>query len=353
MCGHLAGVVALPGGHIHDTYLATYKDGGRTNRYVHQCLNQHVFHTPAQMMDNIVRVLQHMRAKLERENIPDIDRRVLTLVPTRDGEPYCIDRTGRFWRTYRYIESTRTHSVVSTPALARRTATAFGRFAQLLADLPAPRLCDTIPDFHHSPKRYQQLRQAVEKNTCGSVARAREEIDFAFKHESVAYVLSEPYTRGELLERVIHNDTKINNVLFDAVSDEALSIVDLDTVMPGLVLYDFGDLVRASTSPATEDECDLSRVYMRLSIFEALVEGYLQATELTRREVDLLPFAGQLITFETGMRFLTDYLEGDIYFKTEHPHHNLERCRNQFQLMGSMEAQQDAMVAVVERVRNR
>ncbi|MFQ6021512.1 MAG: phosphotransferase enzyme family protein [Acidiferrobacterales bacterium] len=341
--------VALRSGHIHDTYLATYTEGGHTIRYIHQCINQHVFPNPEHVMDNIARVLRHMHTRLERESTPDIDRRVLTLIPGCDGKPYYLDQAGRCWRTYLYIEGTRIHNVVGPPALAYRAAAAFGQFGQLLTDLTGPRLHDTVPNFHHTPKRYQNLDQAIKADVCGRAARAHQEIDFARERESIVNTISGFHARGELPERVTHNDTKINNVLFDAVSDEALCIIDLDTVMPGLVLYDFGDLVRTSTSPASEDARDLSRVYMRLPIFEALVKGYLQAIVLNERELDLLPFAGKLITFETGIRFLTDYLEGDIYFKTAHADHNLDRCRNQFQLVRSMEAQEDAMAAVVER----
>lgn len=351
--GRFVNAVLLKGGHIHDTYLATYMERGRSIRYIHQRINRYAFPDPDRLMDNVSRVTTHLRAKLERAEIMDAERRALTLIPGRDGCPYYVDEAGAYWRTYVYIESTQTHDVVKTPDVARRAAAAFGRFQKLLMDLPEPRLYETIPDFHNTPKRYQRLCRAVEANTCGRADSACAEIDFAVAREPMAHVLRDLQASGKLPERVVHNDTKINNVLFDAKTNDALCVIDLDTVMPGLALHDFGDLARTMTSPCSEDDRDVTRVYVNLSTFEALTEGYLHWTQsfLTQRELTLLPFAAILITYETGMRFLTDYLEGDVYFKTERSDHNLDRCRNQFELVHSMEAQQDRMAAAVDRVR--
>ncbi|MFQ5756517.1 MAG: phosphotransferase enzyme family protein [Acidiferrobacterales bacterium] len=353
--GRLVGAIALRGGHIHDTFVTTYVQGNQSARYVHQRINQHVFPHPERLMENIVRVITHLREKLSCERTPDPARRALTLVHAENGKSYFVDQQGAYWRTYVFIEGTYTHDTVDTPDLGRRAGAAFGRFGHMLADLPGPSLHETIRHFHDTRRYYQALCRAAVRDDHDRAMSARSEIDFAIKHESIMDLLDEPKARGELVERVVHNDTKINNVLFDIASNEALCVIDLDTVMSGLVLHDFGDLARTSLSPSAEDERDLARVYVRLPVFEALVEGYLETATpfLNACEIDLLPAAARMITFETGVRFLRDGQEGDQYFKVRYPSHNLARARTQFRLLQSMEQQQDAMSAIVERVRRR
>lgn len=344
---------AVAGGHIHDTYLVTYVDGDRRRRYIHQRINQHVFRDPPRLMENIERVIRHVRKKLEGEQQPDIWRHVPTLVRTHDGRPYYLDEEGAYWRTWLYIEGVRSHTIVRSPELARRAAAAFGRFVRLLADLPGPRLHETIADFHDTPKRYEQLHRAISADICGRVITAREEIDFASEREAIAHTLIELQAQGALREHIAHNDTKITNVLFDAVSDEALCVIDVDTVMPGLLLHDFGDLVRTAASGSNEDEPKLGRAYLRLPFFEALARGYLAETAplFNEQELDLLPLASKLVSLETGVRFLTDYLEGDAYFRTAYQQHNLKRARNQFTLVRSIEKEEVAMQTVISRLR--
>ena len=352
IAGRPVEVASVTTGHIHDTYLVTYVDSERRARYIHQRINQHVFHDPPRLMENIERVIQHIRAKLESEQHPDISRHVPSLVHTREGRPYCQDEDGAYWRTWLHIEGVCSHAIVHSPTLARRAARAFGRFVRLLADFPGPQLHETIADFHDTPKRYAQLRRAIDADVCGRVTTAQGEIAFASERLAVAYTLMELQTQGVLRRHIVHNDTKIANILFDAVSDEALCVIDLDTVMPGSLLHDFGDLVRTAGSASGEDERDLERIYMRLPVFEALAQGYLAETAplFTEGEFELLPFAGKLVSLETGVRFLTDYLEGDTYFKTAYPQHNLARARNQFALVSSMEKQESAMQAVISRL---
>ena len=227
-----------------------------------------------------------------------------------------------------------------------RPAKAFGRFQQLLAELPAPRLHDTIPDFHHTPKRFSALEQAIAADAAGRAALAKPEIEFALAHQPIAGVLLD----ANLPERVTHNDTKFNNVMLDDATGEGICVIDLDTVMPGLAPYDFGDMVRTTTSPAMEDERDLSKVTMQFPMFEALVRGYLSSAGafLTNAEKQLLAFSGKLITFEIGIRFLADYLMGDTYFKVHREGHNLDRCRTQFKLVESIERQEEKMDRLVE-----
>lgn len=349
--GEFVDAVPCGSGHINDTYAATYRDGRGTRRFVHQRINHEIFRDPAAMMENIVRVTEHLRAAMAGRHGRDPDRECLNLIRTRDGATHHVDRGGNYWRTYVLIENTRSLDVVETPEQAREAARAFGRFQQGLAGLAGPRLHETIPDFHHTPKRMDALRAVIERDPHGRAAGARAEIGFALAREPLTRVLLDEHHAGRMPERVTHNDTKINNVLLDAHSGRGLCVIDLDTVMPGLALYDFGDMVRTATSPAAEDERDLSQVGLRAAFFEALVDGYLETAgpSLSPSERALLPEAGMLITFETGIRFLADHLAGDTYFRIHRPGHNLDRCRTQFALLASMEHQLPALRAVVQR----
>jgi len=338
-------------GHINDTFAATYEWNGAPTRYIHQRINRRVFRDPERQMQNIERVTLHTANKLREENVPEPARRALTLVPTTDGASFLVDDEGEYWRTYRMVEDARTYDVATSPEQAYQAAKAFAQFQRLLHDLPGPRLHGTIPDFHHTPKRVEDLKGAVRHDPHGRVREARGHIDFALAREDRAGELLALQGRGEIPERVVHNDTKLNNVLFDEGTGEAICVIDLDTVMPGLALYDFGDMVRTTTSPAAEDETDLSRVDMRMDMYEALCTGYLDemGAFLVNPERERLAFAGALITYEVGVRFLTDFLLGDTYFKVTHPGHNLERCRNQFRLLACIERRAQDMQRVVNR----
>jgi Ser/Thr protein kinase RdoA (MazF antagonist) len=331
-------------GHINDTYCAVYNQGGTRVRYLFQRINHNVFKQPVALMENVRRVTEHLATKMAAE--PDASRRVLTLIAARSGEGYLRDADGNVWRAYIFIEHARGYDAVENPQQARAAAKAFGQFQKMLADLPSPRLHDTIPDFHHTPKRFTALEKAIEADGVNRAALAKTEIDFALRHKSICGGLLD----ANLLERVTHNDTKFNNVLLDDVTGEGMCVIDLDTVMPGLALYDFGDMVRTTTSPAREDERDLSKVQMQFPMFEALARGYLESAAefLTPAEKRLLPFSGKLITFEIGIRFLTDFLAGDVYFKVSREGHNLDRCRTQFKLVESIEQQEAAMNKLVE-----
>jgi Ser/Thr protein kinase RdoA (MazF antagonist) len=344
--GEFACATAYGSGHINDTYRAVFHDAGGPARYILQRINRHIFKNPVALMENIQRVTSHLAAQVADE--PDCGRRVLTLIPARDGRSWHVDTDGNYWRMYRFIDNARTYDAIESTQQAFQAAKAFGRFQQLLAGLPAPRLHDTIPDFHHTPKRFGALQQAIALDTAGRAILARAEIEFAFARKSIASVLLD----RNLPERVTHNDTKFNNVMLDNTTGEAICVIDLDTVMPGLALYDFGDMVRTATSPAMEDERDLSKVTMQFPMFEALVRGYLSSTGgfLTKAEKQYLAFAGKLIAFEQGIRFLADYLAGDTYYKVHRQGHNLDRCRTQFKLVESIEEQEEQMNRLVESV---
>jgi hypothetical protein len=330
-------------GHINDTFRVVFAQAGVEVPMILQRINHNIFKNPEALMSNIERVTAHVTAQVADQ--PDAARRALTLIPTHDGAPFYRDGEGNWWRMYRFVERTRSYDAVETPRQAYQAAFAFGQFQQQLATLPAPRLHDTIPDFHHTPKRFAALQAAISADSVNRAIEAAPEIAFALSRQPMVSVLLD----AGLPERVTHNDTKFNNVLLDDQTDEGLCVIDLDTVMPGLVLYDFGDMVRTATSPAKEDERDLSRVSMRMPVFEALVRGYLAAAGgfLTPAERQFLAFSGKLITFEIGLRFLTDYLSGDTYFKVHCPEHNLDRCRTQFQLVRSIESQEEAMHRIV------
>ena len=342
LAGDLVSVEPFGSGHINDTWRVTVGHDVRT-RYVLQRLNHAVFQNPAAVMENIRRVTAHLGQNIS--GAPDAVRRVLTLVPALDGKPYYRDAAGNWWRVFLFIERTRAVDVVESPAQAFAAAQAFGQFQKLLTDLPAPRLHDTIPDFHHTPKRFAALEKAVAADTGNRAALAKPEIEFALRHQAICGVLLD----AQLPERVTHNDTKINNVLLDDATGGGVCVIDLDTVMPGLALYDFGDMVRSMTNPAAENERDLAKVEMQFPMFESLLRGYLSSAAdfLTPAEKNLLPVAGQVIAFELGLRFLSDFLAGDTYFKTQRAGENLDRCRVQFKLFESMRRQESSMSKLV------
>ncbi len=336
-------------GHINDTYAATYNQGGKPVRYIVQRINHNVFKQPVVVQQSIERVLAHARGKLAAAGVRDISRRVLTLIPSLDDKSYHLDVGGNCWRVYVFIDKARTYDVITTTGQAFEAAKAFGAFQKLVADLPAPRLVETIPNFHHTRSRFDTLRAAIAADTCNRAAQIPAEIAFALARENIVDVLLDGQASGRIPERITHNDTKLNNVMLDDATGAGICVIDLDTVMPGLTLYDFGDMCRTATRPTPEDEQDLAKVTMRMEMFEALVGGYLSSAGafLCQAERDHLAFSARLITFEIGIRFLTDYLQGDVYFKTHREGHNLDRCRVQFKMVEEFERHAGAMEKLV------
>jgi len=340
-------------GHINSTYRAIYRlpDGGE-QRYIIQAINRNVFKDPCAVMHNVERVTRHINTRVLRLK-KDLGGQTLNLFPARSGGSWVEDDQGTVWRCYNHIEGCVTYDVVENTRQAYQAARAFGSFQDLVSDLDASGIHETIPDFHHTRKRFARLMEVVATDPMGRLSSVQEEIDFVRQREKLTGILLDLQTSGEIPVRVTHNDTKINNVMIDAESDEAVCVIDLDTVMPGLAPYDFGDLARSATSPAAEDETDLSKVRMQMPMFEALVEGYLDAAGMFLNDVEVghLVHASKLMTFEVGMRFLTDHLEGDVYFKTHRPNHNLDRCRTQLKLVERMEECETEMQAFVGKVR--
>ncbi|MEM7114478.1 MAG: aminoglycoside phosphotransferase family protein [Chloroflexota bacterium] len=349
IAGELQSAIPYGSGHINDTYLACYQEGSSIERFVHQRINHHVFRQPIALMDNFEKVVDHIGDKLCLAGEPDGGRRVLTLVPGKNGRSYATDADGNTWRTTRFISNTVTHDIVTNSRQLFEAGRAFGHFQQQLADLPLDSVVETIPDFHNTRWRFEQLKTAVSADPCNRAQHVKDEIAFAADHEHLVDTLLDLNAAGKIPTRIIHNDTKINNLLFDTASGKALCVTDLDTVMPGLIHYDFGDLVRSAVGLAAEDEPDLSKVYADIDRFRQLAHGYLSATQtmLTPLERQYLPLAGPLITFEIGLRFLADYLQGDSYFKIHRPQHNLDRARTQFKLVASMEAQAETMREII------
>lgn len=326
-------------GHINDTYRVVTDTGVQ---YILQRINTHVFPNVQGLMDNITRVTAHLSAQAKNP------RETMHLVPTNDGKQYHVDAEGGCWRVYDFVENSLCLQRIEMPADFNECGLAFGNFQRMMADFPAETLCETIVNFHNTPDRYEKLKRAIAADSAGRSESVREEIDFALSLEQEVSTLHHMRQRGELPTRVTHNDTKINNILFDRYSKKALCVIDLDTVMPGLAAYDFGDSIRFGAATAAEDELDLSRMSLDLELFTQYSRGFLRAcTSLTPLEIETLPLGALTMTQECGVRFLTDYLEGDHYFKIKREQHNLDRCRTQFTLAADIRRQMPKLIQIV------
>lgn len=336
-------------GHINNTFSLEFEDdNGKSTRYLIQEINTYVFKDPDALMNNIVSVTKYLRDIIIR-NGGDPDRESLCVYFTKDNKPYYRSEDGKCWRCYNFIGNAHSCQTVDCAETFAKAAKAFGRFQCLLSDYPGETLAETIPNFHNTASRFADFKKAVADNLSGRANQVEKEIEFVLAREKDCPVLVDLLNAGELPLRVTHNDTKLNNVMFDNETGEGICVVDLDTVMPGLSLYDFGDSIRFGASTAAEDEKDLSLVNFSLEYFRAYTLGYLSTAgeSLTANEIEYLPFSSKLMTLECGMRFLGDFINGDVYFKTEYPEHNLVRCRTQFKLVTEMEKHMDEMKAIV------
>ncbi len=342
-------------GHINDTYLVDAMNGSAREQFIFQRINHFVFRDPERLMANFEKITRHIRAKLEKIRGRNPDRETLNLVYSRSGRCFHISPEGDYWRAYRFVGHAHIINVATRPEEAFEAGRAFGCFQRLLSDLDASTLHETIPFFHHTPRRFARFKEVLTKDVHGRASEAREAIAFALEREPMTAVLTDALADGRLPLRITHNDTKINNVLFDDGTGRAVCVIDLDTTMPGSSLYDFGDMVRTTTSFASEDERDLAKVRLEMEMFRALADGYLSEAGdfLTPEEIDLLVFSGRLITYTIGLRFLTDFLEGDVYFRVHRPGQNIDRARAQFRLVRSMEMQERAMEKCVRELRGK
>jgi hypothetical protein len=353
--GDFSGARFLKVGHINDTYLISAVRDGIPEQFIFQRINHFVFRDPEGLMANFEKITRHIRARLERIPGRDPDRETLNLLYTRSGRCCFVSPEGEYWRAYRFVGDVHIVNVASKPGQAFEAGLAFGRFQKLLSDLDASSLHETIPFFHHTPRRFSRLKEVLASAAQARAREAQDAIAFALEREPMTAVITDALAGGRLPLRITHNDTKINNVLFDNRTGKAICVIDLDTTMPGSSLYDFGDMVRTTTSFAAEDERDLTRVKLEMEMFRALAEGYLlEAGDfLIPQELDLLVFSGKLITFTIGLRFLTDFLEGDVYFRVHRPGQNLDRARAQFALVRSMEDQERAMDECIGSLRGK
>ena len=332
-------------GHINDTYLVNPRS------YILQRINTNVFTNPDELMENIDSVTSFLGKKISEAG-GDPDRETLTVIHTKDGKSFYKYDDDNVFRVYKFIENTTT--VEKNPSMHNlySAGKSFGRFQRMLDDFPVEKLHETIKNFHNTPKRLEALKEAIEKNIAGRADLVQSEIEFALENAKIVSVVTDGMKDGEIPIRVTHNDTKINNILFDADTEEAICVIDLDTVMPGSALYDFGDALRIGGSTAAEDETDLDKVEFNCDAFENFAKGYCEEMLpcLTKREKELLPLCVKLMTYECGIRFLTDYLNGDTYFKIHREHHNLDRARNQFRLVSDITEKEDRLNAIIQNM---
>jgi len=348
--GDLADCREIKTGHINRTYRLRFgQSEGDSRDYVLQRINDYVFKKPSEVMENVRLVTEHIHAAMVARGV-DPANRVLRLVPVKDGGNMVEDGEGGFWRAYDFIRHAVTIDRIESPAQFRQIGAAFGEFQSMLSDFPIERLHETIPHFHDTRKRLGDFERSVALDAAGRAAGVQGDIEFIRSRGGAMCRIVDMIDSGRLPLRVTHNDTKINNVMLDQDTGEALCVIDLDTVMPGSALYDFGDAIRYGASTAAEDETDLDRVALDMDLFTAFSDGFIAATaaRLTPTELSSLPLGAMVMTYENALRFLADYLDGDIYFKVDRPAHNLERARCQSRLLMDMEAKKDRMYEIVE-----
>lgn len=332
-------------GHINDTFIVDSQP-----RYILQRINHSIFKNPEQVMSNIVGVTEFLRQKILAQG-GDVDRETLTVIKTTDGKSFLRTDDGNYFRMYNYVENSASFETADSPERFYEAARAFGRFQRMLSDYPAEKLCETIPMFHNTAKRFEDFEKAVKNDIAGRRHLVQNEIDFILQRKADTTVILDAIADGSVPLRVTHNDTKLNNVLLDAKTGKGLCVIDLDTVMPGSLLYDYGDALRFGASTGAEDETDLSKISFDLELFEAFTKGFIEelGDTITPAETELLPFSAKLLTYECGMRFLGDYLNGDTYFKIHREHHNLDRARTQLKLVADIESKLDDMRDIVKK----
>lgn len=347
-CGISKGPKAFGGGHINDTYLLRAHDG---SKFILQRINKNVFPNPQAVLDNVQRVTHHLRKRIRAQG-GDPERETLRMLKTAEGDMCVLDSNGDYWRAYTFVGDSKSYDQVDSADIFRESGRAFGRFMCMLDDFDASTLHETIAHFHDTPHRFRDFHEAIDRNLSGRADNVRDLIDFALGYEAFGSTLMDQLSSGQLPLRVTHNDTKLNNVLIDSYFGDAVCVIDLDTVMPGLCAFDFGDAIRFGASTAAEDEKDLSKVHFNMDYYRAYAEGYLSEVtcELSPCEVDSLAIGAKMMTLETGIRFLGDYINGDTYFKTAYPEHNLVRARTQFKLLSEMDEHWTEMLACVREL---
>lgn len=349
LTGKVTSVTPYGNGHINDTFLLIMDQDGKEKHYILQRMNREIFKNSDELMENVMRVTSFLKKKILEQG-GDPDRETLQVIPTKDGKDYYTDSEDYGWRIYPFITDTVSYDAGGKEEL-NKSGIAFGNFQYLLSDFPAKELHETIPDFHNTVNRFANFKKALEADVMGRAKEVADEVQFILDREKDCHFFGNLLEKEELPLRVTHNDTKLNNVLFDKDTGKAICVIDLDTVMPGFAAHDFGDTIRFGASTAAEDEKDLNKVSCDMGLFEAYFDGFMEGCRgsLTKREVETLPMGAKIMTFECGMRFLTDYLEGDTYFKTHYEGQNLDRARTQFKLVKDMEEKWDIMAQIVNK----
>lgn len=347
--GELVEIKVNKQGHINSTFISLFNDNGKICKYTHQKINKSVFHHPDQVMDNIVRVTDYISSRITGD---DKDRLVLNVIRALDGKPYHIDSEGEYWRCYNYIDNAVAYDKCTSPELANRLGSAIGNFQLELADFDGASLYPTIENFHNMIMRYDNLIKAIDADRVGRRATVQEEIDFLLSNRSRGEEIWRAYESGELPSRVTHNDTKINNVLFDSEKGEPLAVIDLDTIMPGTILFDTGDMIRTSCNTSDEDEKNLSLVEFDSKLYASLIQGYMDRARsfLSEKELSGILASGRMMMQIMAVRFLTDYLDGDNYYHIAYPEHNLVRARSQIKLMKSMDDSWNDLEAITSNI---
>ena len=339
-------------GHINDTYLLERGDSGQSTDYILQRINRHVFVRPEEVAENVWKITKYLQQVI-RHGGGDPARETLTVIPAKDGTPYVRDRSGEVWRLVQFIRGSMSYEIADTPELFAASGEAFGHFQYLLRDFDVSTLAETIPDFHNTPKRYQRFEEAVSRDEARRAAAVQEEIGEIRKRSSVCSMLTDQIQSGDLRQGVTHNDSKLNNVLFDSDTGRPLCVIDLDTVMPGLAAYDFGDSIRFGANHNLEDERNLNKVEFDIHLYKVYAEGFLKGSRaiFEGRELQSLAWGARIITLEQAIRFLTDYLEGDRYYHTDREGQNLDRARVQIKLLRGMEEHFGQMLSILDNAR--
>ncbi len=349
--GTLSECKSYGNGHINDTILLIYETGEKEPvKTILQKINKNVFPNPPEVMENVMGVTTFLKEKIKKQG-GDPDRETLTVIPAIDGKLYYLDEDGEYWRAYTFVKDTCCYDMAENLDMFYNSAYTFGNFQNMLADYPAETLHETIKNFHNTKVRFQTFKKAVADDVAGRATKVQKEIQFILEREADANYFTDMLEKGELPLRVTHNDTKLNNILMDKDSQKGICVIDLDTVMPGLAMNDFGDSIRSGASTGAEDETDLEKISCDMELFDIYAKGFIDGCggKLTAKEIELLPMGAKVMTYESAVRFLTDYLQGDVYFKIHREDHNLDRARTQIKLVADMEEKWQIMQEIIKK----
>ena len=348
--GEIINVKPFGSGIINDTFLVVCKNSIGKEKYILQKINHTIFKDIEKLMENYCNICDYLK-DIVKKNGGDPDRETITVIFTKDGKRFFKDSIGDYWRAIKFISNTITYNVIKSAEDFYKVGKTFGKFQNMLSEYNAESLYESIPNFHNTKMRFKSLLKAIENNKVNRLDNVTEEVKFIIERVDDTSILVDMYENNELPLRVTHNDTKISNILMDSETKEGICVIDLDTIMPGLSVYDFGDAIRSGATHSLEDEKDLSKVYIDLDFFESFTKGFLEGinSSITKREVEMLPMAAKVITLEQGIRFLTDYLDGDVYYKTSYEDQNLDRTRTQLKLVKDIELKWDKLKSIVEK----